>query len=174
MHLLLCMMVKKKAYIIIEGDFVQEYRMAIISKCLQLSIMFFPVLLWIYYLCIQCFISFPDGSFIGFSIFIDLCLFCTILFGNSFIKLSYLEDSDEILFIIQKPNYKIFIKNIFLFFPVLLCVFSSILTFFLIYTLLQIFYMYVDKRHFTMMERVVFSIENKIKRKNKKEETILA
>lgn len=161
---------RKEIYRILEGVVMKEYRRVIINKCLRICIMFCPILLWNIYLCLQCFLSFPKDGLRVVSSLILLCLIITILFGNSFIEFSYNEEREQLYFEIRRPTQRQVINNILSHFPVLFCIFLPILFIYMTYILVQIFYMYVDKRHFTMVERLLFTLKNKVK----KGESVLA
>ena len=135
--------------------------------------MFFSILLWDIIFLIQCFISFPKDFFVSISILCICMLIFTILFGNSFIYAHYSE-KEELYIRFNKPTKKLLIKNILFGIPILLSLITFASVPFYIYGLIQFIFMYYDKEHLTMSERLYKTIKIKYEERKQKKESLLA
>lgn len=153
-----------------------QFSTIIINKCLQICVMFFPILIWNIFFLFQLFYAFPPNTFEILSIIFIILLIVMILFGNSFVYLHYEDKREILIYQLQKPTLILLIKNLLSSIPIVvfLLIYMAIPIF--IYGIVQFLYMCIDKNHYTMSERIckeIGKIYNK-HRKFKEKETILA
>ena len=145
-----------------------DFIIRFINKCLQIIVMFIPILIWDLIFLLQCFNVFPYTLFKGMSVICIFLLSVTILFGNSFILVLYKED-ETINISFQKGTKERIIKNIIVGSLVILTLTTYASIPFYIYGGVQFLFMFFDKNHDTLTERFYKTISNKGKK-----ETFLA
>lgn len=148
-----------------------------INKCLQLCVMFLPILVWDVYFLLQCFVSFPYKTNEIVSLISIILLVFSILFGNSILYVRYTV-FEEIEIKIRSFKWIVLIKNIYYGIPILitLSIYAGIP--FYIYLLMQFIYMIFDKKHYTITERIYRICADFYKRRKankiKEKESLLA
>ncbi|NBK97478.1 MAG: hypothetical protein EOM50_05590 [Erysipelotrichia bacterium] len=152
----------------------------LVNQCLKITTMLFPSMLWVSLCMLDIYFSISHVVFTWLSYLLMLILALSILFTNRILTISYdNENFEQLVYQWQKINVHRFIQGIFTGTPLLMIIFYTPIWLLLIYGIIQIFYVLLDKEHLSMMERlysVVIKevIHFKIKKRIKKEQQMLS
>lgn len=127
----------------------------LIYRSLRICIRFSPILLWNIFLALRLFFSFDQNLVSIISIICAILLVVFILFSNSFIEIIYEIETSSFTLKRQIPTIKKAFADAGVNLIIVICLIPCYTIFLYIYGLIEIIYMYFDKSHLTIGERII-------------------
>lgn len=161
------------------GDCMHEIGAVIVKRCMNIIIMFFPSLLWgtliMYDICFGVsHLIFKIASYT-----LQGMLILSMLFMNKFLSITFKEEFRFMQYELKKPNWHDLLEAFIIGLPLVLILFFTPIWLFLLYGVIQFFYILADHEHMSIMERLYAMITKSMKsckenhlRKKKQEKQI--
>lgn len=152
------------------SDKMNKINTILIDRCIKVIVMMIPSFFWISIVMLDICVGIAHNTYaIIINIILGLLIF-TMLFLNEMIKITFLENTFEhIQYTLIKPNKHNIIHGLITGLPLVLILFFMPYWMFILYGVIQFFYIILDKEHLSIMERIYIEITRIVSNKYKKD-----